>query len=98
MHTHDNGSPPSMDQMIFKIGLSVKTISVYLLCCGLSDSGRPVTSRNLMDVWNGSEEELAHGLKNLEGRNILLKIISDRKENSVYKLLDVKEWHPVDPS
>ena len=92
MHTHDNEKKSSMDQMIFKLGLPMETVSVYLLCCGLADAEQSITSKNLLEVWNGSEEELSNGLNSLEKRNILLRIISDQKENSVFKVLDVRKW------
>ena len=90
MHTHDKTK--SMDQKIFNIGLSVETVSLYLLCCGLADAGSAISKKNILEIWNSSEEDLRDSLHTLEEKNILLKILSDGKENDVYKLVDIKQW------
>jgi len=90
MHTHDNTK--TMDQKIFNIGLSVEIVSLYLLCCGLADAGSAISKKNILEIWNSSEEELRDSLQKLEEKNILLKILSDGKENDIYKLVDVKQW------
>lgn len=82
----------SMNQEIFKLGLSVETISVYLLCCGLADEGAVISTKNLLGVWNGSPTALYEGIKNLEERNILLNILSDGENKNIYKLTDHKNW------
>ena len=90
MHTHDNTK--SMNQKIFNVGLSVEIVSLYLLCCGLADAGSAISKKNILEIWNSSEEELRDSLQKLEEKNILLKILSDGKENDIYKLVDVKQW------
>jgi hypothetical protein len=92
MHTHGGNDGTSMDQAIFNFGFSVETISVYLLCCGLEDAGKPITTKNLGEIWNGTEDELQKGLDTLEEKNILSKIISDQEDHSVYQLKDVRRW------
>ena len=89
---NSESKPPAMNQKIFNLGLSVETISVYLLCCGLSDSGTNISTKNLMGVWNGNEKSLSQGLTDLEKRNILRRIIFDQNETVVYHLTDVKDW------
>lgn len=84
--------PPAMNQKIFNLGLSVETVSVYLICCSLSDNGTAISTKNLSSMWNGTESSLIEGLKDLEERNILRRIIFDREENIVYQLSDVKNW------
>lgn len=91
---NNDHAKPSMNQEIFKLGLSVETISVYLLCCGLADEGAVISTKNLLGVWNGTPKALFEGIKNLEERNILLKIISDGKDKNVYKMTDIKIWKP----
>ena len=81
-----------MNQMIFKMGLSVETISVYLLCCSLEDSGSAISTKNLLGIWNSTKAALRDGLKDLEKRNIILRILSDRDENNVYQLTAVERW------
>jgi len=92
MHTHDDNKNSSIEQSIFTIGLSVEIVSIYLLCCGIADAGRTITNKNLLEIWNGTKAELTNGIHDLEKRNILQKIISDRQENNVYKLIDTKQW------
>ena len=81
-----------MNQKIFKLGLSVETVSVYLMCCSLADTDTTISTKKLSEMWNSTRASLLEGLKDLETRNILLRIISDRAGNNVYKLSDVKNW------
>jgi hypothetical protein len=83
---------PAMKQEIFNLGLSVETVSVYLICCNLSDNNTVISTKNLSSMWNGTEALLIEGLKDLEERSILRKIISDREEKNIYQLSDVKDW------
>lgn len=82
----------SMDQKIFNIGLPMETVSLYLLCCGLADAGSTISKKNILKIWNSSEEELKDCLHTLEEKNILLRILSDGKEHDVYKLTEVEQW------
>ena len=91
-HNH-NPPGPAMNQNIFRLGLSVETISIYLLCCSFSDDGAVISTRNLLGVWNGTREALFAGIKELEIRNILLKIISGGEDKNVYKLTESKSWN-----
>jgi len=81
-----------MDQKIFNIGLPMETVSLYLLCCGLADAGSTISKKNILGIWNSSEEVLKDCLHTLEEKNILLRILSDGKEHDVYKLTDVEQW------
>ncbi len=83
---------PAMNQEIFNLGLSVETVSVYLICCNLSDNNTVISTKNLSSMWNGTETLLIKSLEDLEERNILRKIISDREEKNIYQLSDVKDW------
>ena len=91
MHDH-HGDGPSMNQLIFRMGLSVETISLYLLCCGLMDAGKSITTRNLEEIWNGTPESLAEELRLLESKNILRRIVSDRRDRSAYRLAGIEHW------
>jgi hypothetical protein len=82
----------AMNQEIFNLDLSVETVSVYLICCNLSDNNTAISTKNLSSMWNGIEALLIEGLKDLEERNILRKIISDGEEKNIYQLSDVKDW------
>jgi hypothetical protein len=83
---------PAMNQEIFNLNLSVETVSVYLICCNLSDNNTAISTKNLSSMWNGTEALLIKGLKDLQERNILRKIISDGEEKNIYQLSDVKDW------
>ncbi len=87
-----NHTAPSMSQKIFDSGLPVETISLYLLCCGLTDGGEKISTSNIRHIWNGSDEPLQNGFKALEKRNIIRKIISDDAGNNVYRLINVEQW------
>lgn len=84
---------PAMNQKIFNLDLSVETVSIYLICCNLSDNNTVISTKNLSSMWNGTEALLIQGLKDLEEMNILRKIISDREEKNIYQLSDVKDWN-----
>jgi len=81
-----------MDQAIFNLGLSVETISVYLLACGLADVGKPVTTKNLTDIWNGTADSLDQSLRELEERNIIARVLSDGKDRTAYKVKEAHRW------
>ncbi|MBW2604079.1 MAG: hypothetical protein JRE28_07145 [Deltaproteobacteria bacterium] len=83
---------PAMNQEIFNLDLSVETVSVYLICCNLSDNNTVISTKNLSGMWNGIESLLIKGMEDLEERNILRKIISDGEEKNIYQLSDVKDW------
>ena len=83
---------PAMNQKIFDLGLPVEAVSAYLLCCSLADADTVISTKNLSEMWNSTRESLFEGLKDLETRDILRMIISDRAGNNVYKLSDVKNW------
>ena len=53
---------PAMNQKIFNVGLSVETVSVYLICCNLSDNDMAISTKNLSSMWNGAEALLLEGL------------------------------------
>ncbi len=81
-----------MNQIIFQMGLSTETVSLYLLCCGLAESGATLSTKNLLDIWNASPETMAASFLDLEEHGIVLKIISDGKVNHIYKLTDAHDW------
>ena len=90
MNSHHH--TPSMNQKIFEIGLSVETISAYLICCSLSDADAPISTKNLLGMWNSTETALIESLDDLEKKNILHRIISDSDGNNVYILTDTDRW------
>ncbi|MFZ0612612.1 MAG: hypothetical protein WAM73_10270 [Desulfobacterales bacterium] len=92
MHSHGNSDGPAMDQAIFNIGLSMETISVYLLACGLADAGKPVTTKNLGEIWNGTADSLDQGLRELEQRNIIARVVSDGEDRAAFRTIEVHRW------
>lgn len=83
---------PAMEQKIFEMGLSVETVSLYLICCAIEDSGAAITLRDIRKKWNGSEDDLAAGVEMLEQKSILKRIASDGETNAGFKLNDVDDW------
>lgn len=90
MNPHQHS--PSMNQKIFEIGLSVEAISAYLICCSLADADAPISTNNLMGMWNSTESALIECLKVLEKKNIMRRIISDSDGNDIYLLTDIDKW------
>lgn len=88
MQTNDTGR--SMNQLIFQLGLPTETVSVYLLCCGLSDEGLVVTRRELAKIWNGDAQMLDEGISDLVDRNIVRRGGSD--QGSVLEVNPVGQW------
>jgi hypothetical protein len=70
----------------------METISVYLLACGLADAGKPVTTKNLTELWNGTADSLDQGLRELEQRNIIARVLSDGNDRAAYKVAAVHHW------
>jgi hypothetical protein len=89
---NSENQPRCMNQKIFQIDLSTESISAYLLCCGLADEGRTVSTKNLMEIWNSSKEALLKSLEDLEGKRIVQKKLTDLEESAVYELTDVHTW------
>ena len=84
--------PPAMSQKIFSLNLSTETISVYLMCCGLTDAGSTLSTAHMLEIWNSSEASLQAGLSALEEMKILKKIISDQDSRDIYVLTNVAQW------
>lgn len=84
--------PPAMDQAIFNFGLSTENISVYLMCCGLSDMGSPVTLETMLPIWNGTEQALRQGLAELESRNIITKSADEDPDAAAYQVNPSSKW------
>ncbi len=82
-----------MNQKIFQMGLSTETISLYLLCCGIVDSGATLSTKNLLEIWNASPEAMNASFLELEDLRIVLKIISDGKTHHIYKLTNDDDWN-----
>jgi len=90
---NESWQKPAMDQKIFKMNLSVGTVSAYLLCCSLADTGTTVSTKNMTHVWNGTKEDLLRALKRLEKSGIVQSILSDQEENTVYRLMPAQGWN-----
>ena len=83
---------PIMSQKIFNLNLAVETVSLYLLCCALTDAGAAITVTALEEKWNGSREDLLAELDNLGIRRIIEKVTAIDDQESVYRVLDEKHW------
>ncbi len=89
---HHDYESSSMHQQIFKLDLSTESVSAYLLCCGLADEGKSISTKNLMEIWTRTLSSLKQSIGDLQERKILRMIVSDGEENTVYQLTDVHEW------
>ncbi|MFO8083983.1 MAG: hypothetical protein R6U27_06675 [Desulfobacterales bacterium] len=87
-----NHQGPSREQKIFNLGLPTETISLYLLCCGIKDAGMTLTTRNILERWNGSEADFQKAVEELEKRNVISRILSDGENNDAYQIKDVHDW------
>ena len=87
-----NGTPNVVNQRIFNLGLSVETISLYLLCCGMTGSGMPISQESLLEKWNSSEEALARSLGELESMNIIASESQEMIGSTVWVLTGEDVW------
>jgi predicted transcriptional regulator len=87
-----HSTKPTMQQKIFSMQLAVETVSLYLLCCAVADTGQPITPDALADKWNGDRASLERELIRLEERNILKRIADEGEEMQSYSIIDEKNW------
>lgn len=88
---HDS-TTPTMSQKIFSMDLNVETVSLYLLCCAVVDTGAAITRTTLMEKWNGTQEELNRQISRLEEMNILARKGQTGNGESVFVVVDEKKW------
>ena len=81
-----------MQQKIFDLELPVETVSLYLLCCALTDADTPISTRNLLAKWHAGQKALERGVETLVARNILSRHLADQQGNAVYRLADPDQW------
>lgn len=89
--SHDS-TTPAMSQKIFSMNLDVETVSLYLLCCAVTDAGAAITRTTLMEKWNGTQEELNRQIGRLEEMNILARKGRTGNGESVFVVVDEKKW------
>ncbi|MEW5736372.1 MAG: hypothetical protein AB1921_16115 [Thermodesulfobacteriota bacterium] len=87
-----NGEGRTMDQRIFSMGLSVEAVSLYLLCCGLTDQGATVSRKNLAGSWTGTEEGMELSFVELAAHGIVKRILSDGEKNEVFRVMPSDHW------
>jgi hypothetical protein len=90
MHRHSDR--PAMSQKIFSLDLDVETVSLYLLCCALADSGATISVAPLLEKWTGDRTSLENALQRLEARNILTKSGVSPEGGSEYRVMDERSW------
>jgi hypothetical protein len=89
MHRHDG--EPTMEQRIFRMGLSTETISAYLVCCHFEDVKQPISYREMEVRWNSSPESLRQSLTELEQCNVVERIPGEG-DDEVYRLNPTIKW------
>ncbi len=77
---------------IFRMNLSIETISLFLCFEGLASYDPKVTALEVEGVWQGTKQSYQTGLKELENRNIIKRIAKKGPNNSVYKVVDHNQW------
>lgn len=83
---------PIMDQKIFDLGLSTESVSLYLLCCHLEDTGAELSAGNLRALWNGQPDSLIEAIADLERRCILVRTGLDDGGGGRYRLNSRESW------
>ncbi len=63
--------PMTMDRMIFEFNASVHATSLYLIVCSYMDEGVEPTLNQVLEAWNGSDEDLVQAVKELSDFRIL---------------------------
>ncbi|MFO7714214.1 hypothetical protein [Desulfosarcina sp.] len=87
-----NSAGPAMSQKIFSMNLGVETVSLYLLCCAVADAGAAITRTTLQAKWNGTRATLERELGRLEDRGVLCRDDTKMQGESVYRVMDEKQW------
>jgi len=88
----DNGFSSRIDREIFNTGLSVETISLYLLCCGLIHAGAAPTLEMLRSRWNDSDESLQGCLNELVERKILRRTSMGATGEDEFRPVESAHW------
>ncbi len=60
-----------MDPMIFEFNAGVYATSLYLLICSFIDEGETPTLNRVLQVWNGTQDNLVEAAKELGDSRIL---------------------------
>jgi hypothetical protein len=81
-----------IDRAIFDSGLSVESISLYLLCCGLIDAGIGSSLETIRARWTASEEALQQSLDELVEKRILLPPSAESEPEAEFRPADRCEW------
>ncbi len=81
-----------MNQEIFRLNLEVEEVSLYLLCCGIADTGKSIFFSDLLSVWNGDRKSMEKSIETLEILNILSVQGTAEKENTIYSINPLEKW------
>jgi hypothetical protein len=90
--------PPSREQRIFDLGLGVETVSLYLLCCGLTDAGQRLSLDTITPAWNLDRIALIDNLDVLIRHGILEADRAPDDEAARFELRPATHWNsPAKP-
>ncbi|MHC1724472.1 MAG: hypothetical protein AB9866_00330 [Syntrophobacteraceae bacterium] len=81
--------PMKMDKMIFELNPSVHATSLYLIVCSFLDEGQTPTINQVLQAWNGTEDDLARAVSELCDLRILKPM--DLMHNDRELLLNQRE-------
>ena len=88
----DYSAGSTMRQKIFSMNLDVETVSLYLLCCAVADTGSVITVEALADKWNGDQVSLKRELKRLEQKNIICRRQTEAETPLYYQMVHEDQW------
>ncbi len=88
--------PPTREQQIFKMGLAVEAVSLYLLCCGLADAGQPLSLKTILPTWNLDRSALITHLDTLLHHGILTADGAVNDEATQFHLQPTNRWTSPD--
>lgn len=83
---------PTRDPKIFTLGLDVKAVSLYLLCCGLVDAEQPLSLTSIAPTWTLDRPALVANLSVLMRHGILAADGHVEDEATRYQLRPSAGW------
>ena len=81
-----------MTPKIFNLHLSDETTSLYFLMEGFSSQNACVSTSEIYRVWNSTESLFKQGLRELEERNVISRVLADNEYNGFYSLVNDDQW------
>jgi len=81
-----------MQPIIFDLNLSDETISLFFCFEGLAYQNPTVSTQQILNIWNGTQQLFETGLKELEEKYIIKKVGTNGHNNSFYEVVETNKW------